>query len=443
MSVAELERAATAPFRWIVRSSSKDRNAHGILPSRRIQILKNSVISMMNRYVEMLDPIDVYLVPGGRYLVVGGPDCLGIWDLGGDISSDGKPTMIWATTVNQIRNYIVQPTPDGLGIRILACLYVNNLRLWHPSLSQYFHPSFRSSNALKVFEIYPQNQTHEGGNIAELVLDFDEYTSEFLSGNRAVIYAYERRILVVWDFVANTLASWSVSIPNRWGEVCIFFLLFLRLALKAVIPLIKILRVTETAIILYDAYVSSSNPRMWIFQIPPLIPKSLFFNYEDLPVAPILVFKDPEITAACHQLPDYWYYGYGDLKSFPLYLDVFEHQRGDVGRYTLDIASDLSSLSLTPVPNAPMSPRMSVQHRYTHMTYRICGDSFVNVCSDEYTRAMQAITVGFDLSSQTPATHVSNTRLHDDFPRSTFCPASARFIYTNHWHDEIFISDFL
>lgn len=132
MSIAELERAAIAPFRWIARSlNSKDRNVDGTLPSRRTQILENSVVSMVNEQQESVDSINVYLVPGGRYLVVGGPDCLGVWDLGyissNDISSDGKPTKVWATTVKQISNFIVQPTPDGLGIRILAYLYVNNL----------------------------------------------------------------------------------------------------------------------------------------------------------------------------------------------------------------------------------------------------------------------------------------------------------------------------
>ncbi|KAF8803085.1 hypothetical protein BYT27DRAFT_6743004 [Phlegmacium glaucopus] len=66
----------------------------------------------------------LYLVPRGRYLVTSGPNCLGVWDLryvsDGDIISDGKPTTMWAATVNYIRDFVVQPTADGLGIRILT-----------------------------------------------------------------------------------------------------------------------------------------------------------------------------------------------------------------------------------------------------------------------------------------------------------------------------------
>ena len=60
-------------------------------------------------------------------------DCLGVWDLGyvsdANMASDGESTRVWVTRVNKIDTFIVQPTPDGLGIRILTCSYVNNPRL--------------------------------------------------------------------------------------------------------------------------------------------------------------------------------------------------------------------------------------------------------------------------------------------------------------------------
>lgn len=62
----------------------------------------------------------------------------------------------------------------------------------------------------------------------------------------------------------------------------------------------------------------------------------------------------------------------GDLMSFPLYLEVFDR------RY---IPSDFSQLlSLTAIPSTPMLPRMydGLNH-YTHMTYGICEDSFVDL----------------------------------------------------------------
>lgn len=153
MSVSELERAATAPSRWIALSSSKDRNTDEILPSRQsrttpiigklIPLTENDSQDLEGLKWKIQDVKNVYLVPGGRYLVAAGRyvmasgygyeyNCLvGVWDLGyvsdGDMSSDGKSTRVWTTRVDKIDRFIVHPTPDGLGIRILTCSYVNNV----------------------------------------------------------------------------------------------------------------------------------------------------------------------------------------------------------------------------------------------------------------------------------------------------------------------------
>ena len=140
MSVAELERATTAPLRWIALSSSKYRNNNGCLPSRKIRVLKNPTQSMKDRLkLPSRDGFTVckpYLVPGGRYLVRNGLDCLGVWDLGhvsdGDMSRNEKPLKMWATRVNHIRLFLVHPTPDGLGIRIFT----------HCSESRYVHKPY-------------------------------------------------------------------------------------------------------------------------------------------------------------------------------------------------------------------------------------------------------------------------------------------------------------
>jgi hypothetical protein len=78
---------------------------------------------------------DLYLVPGGRYLVTISLDCcsVGVWDLGYrsyedmDTCWDEEPLKMWATTVDYVEKYRIHPTPDGLGIRILICSlrYVN------------------------------------------------------------------------------------------------------------------------------------------------------------------------------------------------------------------------------------------------------------------------------------------------------------------------------
>jgi len=142
MADAELERAATAPLRWIALSSSKARNDDGVLPPRATRFIKDPMGSIADgiqlpdsKYLDSHSEYVVdclYLVPGGRYLVASGPNCLSVWDLGyvsdGMESSNGKPIKIWATTVNHMDEFVVHPTPDGLGIRILTFCppYVNN-----------------------------------------------------------------------------------------------------------------------------------------------------------------------------------------------------------------------------------------------------------------------------------------------------------------------------
>ena len=134
MSVSELERAATAPSRWIMLSS---RSVNQVLPSCTTQI-NNSILSTVDdpqvaedSEIELEALEKLYLVPGGRYLVASSSTCLGVWDLGyvsdGAMTSDEKSTCVWATRVNDILEFTVCPTLDGLGIRILTSSYVNNL----------------------------------------------------------------------------------------------------------------------------------------------------------------------------------------------------------------------------------------------------------------------------------------------------------------------------
>ena len=135
MSDAELERAATAPSRWIALSSLQVRKKE-LPPLCATRVIKSPIALMCFEYPGLSPEdilVDMYLVPGGRYLVARSPHCLCVWDLGyvsdGDMSSDRKPTKIWATTVESMGLFFVHPTPDGLGLRILACdspRYVSN-----------------------------------------------------------------------------------------------------------------------------------------------------------------------------------------------------------------------------------------------------------------------------------------------------------------------------
>ncbi|KAF8800147.1 hypothetical protein BYT27DRAFT_7200661 [Phlegmacium glaucopus] len=414
MSVSQLEHAATAPLRWIALSSSKDRNNDEVLHPRGTRVIENSLTSMM-KALQFHDLqtgrhfSSLYLVPGGRYLVTSGPNCLGVWDLryvsDGDMSDDGKPTM-WATEINNLLSFRVHPTPDGLGIRILT-----------------YSLSLTGGIALYIFEIYPQKDTPELTKLARLSLRQESVTCS-LNGNTAVIYNLEKGTVTVWDFMANAAASWSISNPNFNDEV---------------------IKVTETTIIMTHA---RSTPSLWIFQIPPLITNNLsLLNIEDPPeLAPALIFI---VTSSVVQIPDSWYY------DVPIYFDVLQsHEAGNYDRCKLDIACDLSDVSLVPIATETIQYPIEHLKEYSRMAhYRICEEGLVNLSKssktlDAYTSSTSSGTAaGSGPSSdrhrpQPPTLHINMTHLATVFgPCYSFCPASARLVYEK--EGNIVISDFL
>ena len=121
MSDLELEQAAIAPHRWIeLYDASKKQH-----PGESGVILRPRTTRMI-RDVD-IPPEDVpylFLVPGGRYLVVATNNRLFVWDLGyvsdahckliatGDIGLNGGSHFE--------SSYMVQATPDGMGLIILV-----------------------------------------------------------------------------------------------------------------------------------------------------------------------------------------------------------------------------------------------------------------------------------------------------------------------------------
>ena len=115
-----------------------------------------------------------------------------------------------------------------------------------------------------------------------------------------------------------------------------------------------------------------------IFEIPSRIPA--FDNEGDLPVAlePIFEFKDPKVFPTTAQSPDFWYFGRGDPN--PNVHDQERYMRL-VGRYTVDITSDLSDLSLKSILNLGLTPKardpIPIPYNIRAGPYRSCEDSSV------------------------------------------------------------------
>jgi hypothetical protein len=112
MSDLELERAVMAPRRWIELCGVQKRysNASGYSEMLHPRTIK---------FLEDLDHLQYFIVPGGRYLVTAGYS-LCVWDLGYGSTVDCK---LIAST-GKIEYFFclckVQTTPDGMGLVILS-----------------------------------------------------------------------------------------------------------------------------------------------------------------------------------------------------------------------------------------------------------------------------------------------------------------------------------
>ena len=118
MSDLELERAAMAPRRWIElcgafkKQHSNDPGA--ILHPRATRILNDSFATEVNYATT-----DIFLVPGGRYLVSSSPGGISILDLGYTSSADCK-LIASVEPEGGSDTCIVQATPDGMGMTIFS-----------------------------------------------------------------------------------------------------------------------------------------------------------------------------------------------------------------------------------------------------------------------------------------------------------------------------------
>ena len=123
-----------------------------------------------------------------------------VWDLA------LEPTEIWSTTVEHIESFHVHPTPEGLGIRIFTYSHVDNV------YDIFHHLTVLRQTSLCIFEIYPPKDILEDAKVAELALDLlkDRDPNYFLYGNRAVIYARDMGIVIVWDFIAKHYGKLSI-----------------------------------------------------------------------------------------------------------------------------------------------------------------------------------------------------------------------------------------
>ena len=121
MSDSELEKSAMAPSRWIELCGAFKQPEHlnqrgEILPPRATRIIDGSFGTEVD-----YDATEIFLVPGGRYLLSYMYDIISVLDLGYSSSTDCKlVASVRPEGGCDIQDCRAQATPDGMGLTIFS-----------------------------------------------------------------------------------------------------------------------------------------------------------------------------------------------------------------------------------------------------------------------------------------------------------------------------------
>ncbi|KAF8156018.1 hypothetical protein B0H34DRAFT_715829 [Crassisporium funariophilum] len=415
MSYAELAMAATAPKRWVTTSSSQRLNADETLLNFEMRSLRDHpACTPLPLDFEFWDIKDVYLVPGGRYMVTFAQEWIAVWDLGvpsiGAKSANGK--LIGIAPADVADEYRVHATPDGLGLRIFT--------------------ETRMHNKLYIFEMYPESDDPKLVRIAFLegIRARDANFSYFLTEDRLVCLEHDSCILTIWDYILNIWTSWCVK---REGPV-----------------------EREVLVLATGSAIAITHPQgISIWPMPPLTCLTpLFVNDVNPPeLAPTLHLEYPGEYVMDHQCIlqglGGWYFGHSASLSTGLYYDVIDPSLSKIRRFQITLNPDLTEGAIT-LLNTIQMPVLSSNPPSYH-SHRICEDTLVACWVRERQGGPgQTIFQAYTASiAPPPCAHPSQTinnlsPLCKYYQEICFCPTSSRLVYLDFtdWGPDIIIVDF-
>ncbi|KAF8189349.1 hypothetical protein BJ912DRAFT_379127 [Pholiota molesta] len=200
MSIPELEYAASTPERWN-RYIRKHKGEKDFTPSPLMRTLlnpddywhpSNLAHSLTFAILEQL-----YLVPGGRFLVTLSQSRIYVWDLGIAGITEPKSEPI-SEIPSQGQWFSTHPSLDGEGLRIITS-------------DQYYGDA---SHCFEVFEIFPWKPDAELKRIATLNVETQQgldLTS--VVGDLLILVCGS--ILKLWNFATNGWATWNTGKPSK------------------------------------------------------------------------------------------------------------------------------------------------------------------------------------------------------------------------------------
>jgi hypothetical protein len=203
MTISQLEFAVTSPFRFTIVLKRVATALH----------LHNNRVPYVTRIVHHRDPRNsdlvlenstIYLVPGGRFLLVSSTTgVLSLMDLGYDPHALTEPISVASVVLEHvITNFEVQATADGLGIRV--CIVI-------PLTGSV------ESTLVKVLEIFPSSSSASFLQVGEF--SFPCHPSSYSFSGDLFAYASDSHV-GVHNFISDMAATWSISsdVPNY--KVC-------------------------------------------------------------------------------------------------------------------------------------------------------------------------------------------------------------------------------
>ena len=119
MSDLEIEKAAMGPRRWIELCGTYEKQISNVDCAARLLPRTTRIIDDLLATKVDFDSTDLFLVPGGRYLVTSSRTDISVLDLGYTSSADCK---LMASVVPKGGNnhFMLHTTPDGMGLAIYS-----------------------------------------------------------------------------------------------------------------------------------------------------------------------------------------------------------------------------------------------------------------------------------------------------------------------------------
>ncbi|KAF8167199.1 hypothetical protein B0H34DRAFT_669698 [Crassisporium funariophilum] len=330
MSLLELESAAMGPARFTAAIRKAHINRLAVLPSHLIHAPLRSpeFVSVSCK--------NIFLIPGGRYLVTLYLGYLEIWDLG---KPGLREPISQLMTIHRITTsceyFIVHPSRGGQGVRICVRKPIGY--------------DFDAAELMFQWEIYNIDFTNEAIEIAKIAsLTFRRESRRvfFHSVCDDLFVVVDGDVIKVWNFVLDKWASWTVDRHFAEGPR-------------------QIIVYKDTVTIVQDWGIS-------IWNIPPMRP-----NAQACALEP--TSSDNSISRSCfiHYKDTNHPYDFrcrGSIHSLWFDLVVGMEAKEYFQRYQIHLSRDPTSSNVL----LPMSPFLlrSPPDSF-HSPYRICGENAV------------------------------------------------------------------